>query len=718
MVVFATVIWLRQRAPCAGLFLAAAIGILAADGRWSSWPLWAGATAVAALLAICVPSTALACFTLLFGFAFWHAFRVDHDAGFRWSLRPNLSADEHTFTIVVSSDPKADAFRSLQRFTGIVTCVDSQATRFLVFAECSGDPITYGDELITQGKFVLPAKPMNPGEFDFNSYLQRKNVYLTFRSLRGVPAEIVGRSKANPFVAMALSIRHRLANLLQTGLEDDPEVAETVQGMVLGARAETSSELKQIFQDTGTVHLFAASGLQVCLFGGIAWKIMRSLRFTRRSVALVLVPVLMSYCAITGFYPATVRATVMAVLLTVGASLERPVTILNSLAASGLLILAHDTQQLFQLGFQLSFAAVLAIVVGVEPFAHWLSRPFRIDPFLPIQFLNPVQKIGHRIAVHACELMSLSFVCWLATLPILILRDHRVSTVSVLANTMVVPIASIVMTLAVVTLLAAPLSSWLASCFNNSTWLLTKMILFVLHTVTAIPYHSVNIGGVAPPSYVTALHPRSGHMFHAHLAGRDLLFTGNSFTSWNLVARPYLEWRGVNRLNMLIVANAQRSRVPDQASKWFPIDVSVRLEPHQSGLSALQGKIPSIQIVPCHETAAVESLQFVVTLGEFHMLILSEVNDQLVAELPDTRADIVYCMHSSSRNLRSILSKLAPRVAIFNGSKAELGLRSTPDGPICFYLKENGAVTTAIMGKELVVTDMAGHQVRLRSLKR
>jgi ComEC/Rec2-related protein len=716
--VLAPFIWLRQRAPCAGLFLAAAIGILAADGRWSSWPLWAGATAVAALLAMCVRSTALACFTLLFGFAFWHAFRTDHDPGFRWSLRPNLSADEHTFTLVVSSDPKPDAFRSLQRFTGIVTSVDSEATRFLVFAECSGDPFAYGDELITQGKFILPAKPMNPGEFDFNSYLRRKNVYLTFRSLRGVPAEIVGRGKANPFVATALDMRHRLANLLQTGLEDDPEVAETVQGMVLGARAETSSELKQIFQDTGTVHLFAASGLQVGLFGGIAWKIIRSMRFTRRSVALALVPLLALYCAITGFYPATVRATVMAVLLTIGASLERPVTILNSLAASGLLILAHDTQQLFQLGFQLSFAAVLGIVVCVEPLAHWLSRPFRIDPFLPIQLLNPAQKIGHRIAFHGCELMSLSFVCWLATLPILILRDHRVSTVSVLANVLVVPIASLVMTLAAVTLAATPLSNWLASCFNNTTWLLTKMILFVLHAVTAIPYHSVNIGGVAPPGYVTALLPRSGHMFHAHLAGRDLLFAGNSFTSWNLVARPYLEWRGVNRLNTLIIADAQRSRVPDEASKWFSIDQSVRLEPRQSRLSALQGKIPSIQIVPCHETAAAESLQFIVALGAFRMLILSEVDDRLATELPDVRADVVYCMHTSSRNLRSILSKLTPRVAIFTGTKAELGIRSAPDAPICFYLKENGAVTTAVVGKELVVTDMAGHQARLRSLNR
>jgi ComEC/Rec2-related protein len=716
--VFPALIWLRQRAPCAGLFVGAALGVLASDGRWSSWPLWAGATAVAALLATGIRSTVLVCFTLFCGFAFWHAFRTDNNPGFRWSLRSNLGAEEHTVTIVVASDPKTDAFRSLQRFIGVATCVDSQPTRFLVFAECAGEPFAYADELIAQGKFVLPAKPSNPGEFDFNSYLQRKNVYLAFRSLRGLPAEIVGHGKANPFVGMALNGRHQLSQLLQTGLEDDPEVAETVQGMVLGARAETSSELKQIFQDTGTVHLFAASGLQVGLFGGIAWKLIRSTRFSRRAAALFLVPVLVAYCAITGFYPATVRATVMAILLTIGVSLERPVTMLNSLAASGLLILAHDTQQLFQLGFQLSFAAVLAIVVCVEPLAHWLSRPFRPDPFLPVQFLSPVQRIGHRTAVHGCELISLSFICWLATLPILILRDHRVSTVSVLANVIVVPIASVVMTLAVVTLLTAPLSSWLASCFNNTTWLLTKMILFVLHAVTAIPYHSVNIGGVSPSAYVTALHPRSGHMFHAHLAGHDLFFAGGSFASWNLVARPYLEWRGVNRLNTLIVANAQRSRVPDEASKWFPIDQSIRLEPLQSGLSALPGKIPSVQIVPCHETAAGEGLQLVVSLGKFRMLILSEISDRLAAELPDVRADVVFCMHSSSRTLRSILTKFEPRVVILSGNKTELGIRSTGDAPFCFYLKEHGAVTTAVVGEELLVGDMTGRQVRLPSLSR
>src|SRR6202035_2544808 len=117
------------------------------------------------------------------------------------------------------------------------------------------------------------------------------------------------------------------------------------QGMILGARGETSPALKKLFRDTGTIHLFAGSGLQVGLFSGLACGCFRYIRLPRRSIALAIAPVAIGYCALTGFYPASVRATVMAILMAVGVSLERPVATVNSLCGSGLLILIHDTQE-------------------------------------------------------------------------------------------------------------------------------------------------------------------------------------------------------------------------------------------------------------------------------------------------------------------------------------------------------------------------------------
>src|ERR1700719_3441146 len=95
------------------------------------------------------------------------------------------------------------------------------------------------------------------------------------------------------------------------GASDDVEVAQTIQGMILGARAETSPALKRLFQETGTIHLFSASGLQVGLLTGLLWSSLRYSRFSRRSFALAIVSVTIAYSAVTGFHPATVRASML-----------------------------------------------------------------------------------------------------------------------------------------------------------------------------------------------------------------------------------------------------------------------------------------------------------------------------------------------------------------------------------------------------------------------
>ena len=121
---------------------------------------------------------------------------------------------------------------------------------------------------------------------------------------------MTAQNQGNRLVAFALAARRLILQGLQAGLEDDTEVAQTIQGMILGARSETSPSLKRLFRDTGTIHLFSASGLQVGLLTGLAWSCLRSIRLPRRSFALAIVSVVIAYSAVTGFYPATVRASI------------------------------------------------------------------------------------------------------------------------------------------------------------------------------------------------------------------------------------------------------------------------------------------------------------------------------------------------------------------------------------------------------------------------
>ena len=688
----------RQRAPCAGLFLSASLGILISDAQPDWWIIWAVTSLFSIGLILKIRSSFLACLSILLVFASWHGYQIATNSGYLRSREPGINISEHTVTLRVQSEPKIDQYLSAQRFTGRVTCIDNQPSNFQVVAECPGEPFTYGDELIAQGKFSIPSAPMNPGEYDYREYLRRKSIYLDFRAHRDLPAEVIAHDRESIFVAAALSMRHRLADILQQGLQDDPEVAQAIQGMILGARSETSSELKKLFEETGTIHLFAASGLQVSLFAGLVWNGIRYIRLPRRWVALGIIPIVLSYCAITGFYPATVRATVTAVLLAIGFSLERPVAMINSLCASGLLILLHDTQELFQIGFQLSFAAVLAILIAVRPLGRLLFRPFQVDPFLPVQLLQPWQRYCLKSAERLCEALSLCIVCWAATLPILVLREHHISLVAIFANMVVVPLATMVMLLGVAAMLSANLFGWLVICLNNTSWLLTKAILLVLRMAILLPCHCVNVSPatVLQSDRVTILSEPSELVLHVHEANQDWLVNTGKLSHWNRITAPYLQSQGINRIAKIVFCRtlSRQAEILEQAKGSFAIA----------------------------ETASAPGSPIQIKLGEFRVLILPEIDEAIVNGLPNERIDVVCYGRVRSRHIPrdSLIAKLAPSVVISSGTKMEIVADSKRDNacPHFLHLKQDGAITAERSGDDLLVHTFLGTEFRLTSRSR
>src|SRR6516225_954160 len=688
----------RQRAPCAGLLLSALIGILLSDAQPGCWIIWALASIFPAVLVCKINSSLLAYTLILLLFASWHGYQIATNPGYQRSLQTISDTAEHTVTLLVQTEPKVDEYLSTQRFIALVTCIDNYPSDFQVSAECPGESFAYGDELIAQGKFSLPWTAKNPGEFDYRAYLKRKNIYLIFRSHHGLPAEIIAHDKGNPFLAAVLSLRHRLADILQEGLQDDAEVAQTIQGLVLGARSETSSELKKLFEETGTIHLFAASGLQVSLFAGLAWNAIRYVRLPRRWTALGILPIAASYCAITGFYPATVRATVTAILLAVGYSLERPVAMINSLCASGLLILLHDTQELFQTGFPLSFAAVLAIITGVRPLGQLLFRPFRTDPFLPLQLLRPSQRFCFKSAQRACEALSLCIVCWAATLPILALHEHRISLVAVFANMAVVPLASLVMLLGVAAIVSATPFGGIVVCINNTSWLITKIILMILRAAIMLPCHAVNVSpaNVCQNDRVTILCEASELVLHVHEKNHDWLVNTGKPSQWGRITEPYLQSQGINRIEKVVLchASAGQTGTLERSRRSFEIDEVV---------SGSAGPFP-------------------IQLGAFRLLILPELSEEIVHALPNEHVDVVYCGRARSRHIPrdALVAKVAPDVVISPGTKAEIeqnSVRGQAD-PHYLYLKQDGAITAERSSSDLFIHTFCGTTLRLTARSR
>jgi competence protein ComEC len=214
-----------------------------------------------------------------------------------------------------------------------------------------------------------------------------------------------------------------------------PTQAGILSAMILGSRSKISPTLRRLFIHTGTMHILAISGLHVGIVAFILDLLLKAfLRIKRHTRYLAIILCLILYCFLTGARPSVIRATIMAIVLLVGFLLHREIKASHSLALAALIILITNSRQLFNLGFQLSFASVISIVY----FSPILKR------YLGVTGMQKSTAI-FRFASNA---FCVSFAAWLGVLPFLVYYFQIISPVTVLANLVVVPYLVLVIALA------------------------------------------------------------------------------------------------------------------------------------------------------------------------------------------------------------------------------------------------------------------------------
>ncbi|NQU10096.1 ComEC/Rec2 family competence protein, partial [bacterium] len=220
--------------------------------------------------------------------------------------------------------------------------------------------VEYGDLIECTARLRPPRPPRNPGGFNWPRWLAGRGIALTATIGPGDGCRRLASGRANPATALALRLRERLAAALRAGLERDPQRSGVLLAMILGVRAEIPAHTYADFQQTGVFHIFSVSGLHVGLVAAVVVMTLQLLRLPKRWCGLVAIPLLVLYVFATGGRPGAVRALAMSVVVLLGWAWVRPLNLLNSLAAAALVLLIWNPAQLFDGGFQLSFAAVAA----------------------------------------------------------------------------------------------------------------------------------------------------------------------------------------------------------------------------------------------------------------------------------------------------------------------------------------------------------------------
>jgi competence protein ComEC len=306
----------------------------------------------------------------------------------------------------------------------------------------------YGDVWLVRGAPTPSKPPLNPGEFDYRRYLAYHQVYHQqfihpdqYRKLTTAPPSYVR--------AWAMQKARVLDGVFRQYVHAKREYA-LASALVLGIKDDVDQETKQAYANTGTTHIMAVSGLQVgLLFGAVTLGL--SFVRGRRGPAFRLVSALLglgiiwSYALLTGLSASVLRAAVMFTFLIVARASGRQTNMFNTLAVAAFCLLCYDPYLLCDVGFQLSFLAVISIVY-LQPriVAWWDVKEYFLNKQRPWQpeSTQRLWKAAGWVMDKTWQATALSLAAQVATFPLGLYYFHQFPLSFLLSNLVAVPISS------------------------------------------------------------------------------------------------------------------------------------------------------------------------------------------------------------------------------------------------------------------------------------
>jgi len=337
--------------------------------------------------------------------------------------------------------------------------------------EKSGE-LSLSDKLLIKVRLAKPGPPKNPYEFDYAKFLRLNEIhYTTFVS--ATSWKKIATEKSFSIKRIAASLRNYiLKRFSKNGLSgQDYSVAAA---MILGYDDIMEPELEENYVQAGAMHILCVSGLHV---GVIYFVFNYLLAFLKRNRiqeilrAILLLLVVWFYAVLTGLSPSVQRASVMLSVFIIGSTLQRDRDSLNTLAASAMLMLIYDPLLIYNVGFQLSYSAVLGILLFHTPiyqlfyFKNWLA-----------------DKIW--------SITVVSFAAQIGTFPLAAHYFHFFPTYFWLTNIFVLPLSFLIIGTGfffVVTSWIPLVSSLVGLCLS----IMVKTLNLVVGTVDFLPYNGL-----------------------------------------------------------------------------------------------------------------------------------------------------------------------------------------------------------------------------------
>lgn len=337
-------------------------------------------------------------------------------------------------------EEKEKTFKAEVKILEVVNRLQSQKTigKALVYFQKSDvvSTLKYGDVVLTNSTFRLLEGPKNPHGFDYAAYMRNFQVYHQ-SYIRSNQWQKTGKNNAHPFYQKVYQTRAYFLRVIEEKVGSPAEIG-VASAILLGYKANLDDQVRDTYANTGAMHILAVSGLHV----GIIFILINNLLFFLEKIHkrgkilkfFLVIVVIWGYAFITGLPPSVSRAATMFSIFAIGEVFNRKAFSFNALAASAIFLLLYNPYMIKMVGFQLSYAAVAAIM--------WLQKP-----------IYRIFAVKNYLLDYVWKISSVSIAAQLGTVPLSVYYFHQFPTYFWLSNLVVIPAAGFILVVGVALLL-------------------------------------------------------------------------------------------------------------------------------------------------------------------------------------------------------------------------------------------------------------------------
>lgn len=353
-----------------------------------------------------------------------------------------------------------------ERYLATVNSVDnSQVTGKIIISKAVDtlrNQLKVDDEIWIYSGIQPITPPLNPHQFDYQNYLKKLGIY---HQIRLHDANYSKDENPNrTLFGLAAQAKNYIIQKLRRA-DFGPEELSIIQALLLGERSDISEETYANYKNAGAVHILAVSGLHIGVLLILIQFLLRPLR--NRTISFVLTLFLLwSFAFLAGLSPSIIRASTMFTFVAYALHLNRPSNTFNILALSMFFILLFiDPNLLFQVGFQMSYAAVFAIV-WIYPLLQKLWFP------------------KNKIIRYMWQLLSVSAAAQLGVLPISLFYFHQFPGLFFISNLVIVPALGFILGTGILVIFLALINllpDWLVLFYNELIGWMNSIVGWVAH---------------------------------------------------------------------------------------------------------------------------------------------------------------------------------------------------------------------------------------------